>query len=328
MERREFIKLSSRAGAGVIASGGIGYWLALRSEKPTVKVVMKENLDFSIPLDSNFPEIVSAKGDSPYELTEEVINALGGMKRFISTGDVVVIKPNIGWDRIPQQAANTNPEVVKKTVELCYSAGAKKVIVTDSSCNDPRRCYARSGIAKAAEEAGAEARLPEKRKLKKLNMGGVILKNWLIYSVYLEADKVINIPILKHHNLTKLTIGMKNWYGIIGGIRSQLHQDIHNSIADLAQFLKPTLVILDAFRVLISNGPQGGSPRNVKNMNIVAAGIDQVAVDAYGAHIFGHRPEEITYIKIANQRGLGKMNIDEINLLALEKGSKLNKFRI
>ncbi len=317
MDRREFIKLSARSSAGVIAAGGFGYWLAKRSKKPEVQVEISGSLDFTVPVDPALPELASARGDSPYKLTERVVDALGGMKRFVSNGDIVLIKPNIGWDRIPQQAANTNPEVVKKTVELCFEAGAKKVIVTDSSCNDPRRCYARSGIAKASVEAGAEVQLPEKRKLRKVNMGGVILKSWPIYTQYLEADKVINIPILKHHNLTKLTIGMKNWYGIIGGIRSQLHQDIHNSIVDLAQFMKPTLVILDAFRVLISNGPQGGSPKNVKNMNIVAAGVDQVAVDAYGAHIFGHKPEEIQYIKIANQRGLGKMNIDEINLLSV-----------
>jgi len=317
MDRREFIKLATRSSAGVIAAGGFGYWLAKRSKKPEVQVEISGSLDFTVPVDPALPELASARGDSPYKLTEMVVDALGGMKRFVSNGDIVVIKPNIGWDRSPQQAANTNPEVVKKTIELCFEAGAKKVIVTDSSCNDPRRCYARSGIAKASREVDAEVQLPEERKLRRVNMGGSILKSWPIYTQYLEADKVINIPILKHHNLTKLTIGMKNWYGIIGGIRGQLHQDIHNSIADLAQFMKPTLVILDAFRVLISNGPQGGSPRNVKNMNIVAAGVDQVAVDAYGAHIFGHKPEEIQYIKIANQRGLGKMNIDEINLLSV-----------
>ena len=314
MERRKFIKLTARAGAGVIASGGMGFWLASRSKKPTVRTEIGTRLDYTIPSSPDLPELASAKGDSPSELTEMVINALGGINRFISQGDIVVIKPNIGWDRIPQQAANTNPEVVKKTVELCYNAGAKKVIVTDASCNDPRRCFARSGIANAAEEAGAEVELPEKRKLKNVNMDGVIQKNWPIYSHYLEADKVINIPILKHHNLTRLTIGMKNWYGMIGGIRSQLHQDIHNSIADLAQFMKPTLVILDAFRVLLTNGPQGGSPRDVKNMNIIAAGTDQVAVDAYGAHLFGINPDEIPFITIAHQRGLGKMDINEINI--------------
>jgi uncharacterized protein (DUF362 family) len=314
MDRREFLKLTARAGSGIVATGGIGLWLASRSEKPTPKVEISESMDFRIPESPDLPELASAKGDSPAQLTQTVINALGGINRFISKGDIVVIKPNIGWDRIPQQAANTNPDVVKKTVELCYSAGAKKVIVTDVSCNDPRRCFARSGIAISAEEAGAEVQLPEDRKFRRINMGGVVLKNWPIYTQFLEADKIINIPILKHHNLTRLTIGMKNWYGIIGGIRSQLHQDIHNSIADLAQFIRPTLVILDAFRVIFTNGPQGGSPKDVKNLNIIAAGTDQVAIDAYGAYIFGINPEELQFIKIANQRGIGKMNINEINI--------------
>ena len=314
MKRREFIKLSTKAGAGVLASGGLGYWLASRSDKPEPRTALVGKLDFTMPQLQELPDLVSVKGDSPARLTEEVINALGGINHFVSTGDVVVIKPNIGWDRIPAQAANTNPDVVKTVVELCLNAGAKKVIVTDNSCNEPRRCFARSGIAQAAKGAGAEVLLPEKRKFKTVNMGGVMLKNRLIYTQYLEADKVINIPILKHHSLTRLTIGMKNWYGIIGGNRSQLHQDIHNSIADLAQFLKPTLTILDAYRVLVTNGPQGGSSKDVKQMNIVAGSVDQVALDAYGAHIFGVKPEEVEYIKIAHSRGLGKMNIDEINI--------------
>lgn len=314
MKRREFIKLSTRAGAGVLASGGLGYWLASRSEKPVPRTALVGKLDFTLPPLRELPDLVSVKGDSPARLTEEVIKALGGINHFVSTGDIVVIKPNIGWDRIPAQAANTNPDVVKTVVELCLNAGAKKVIVTDNSCNDPRRCFARSGIAQAAKTAGAEVLLPEERKFKTVNMGGVMVKNRLIYTQYLEADKVINIPILKHHSLTRLTIGMKNWYGIIGGNRSQLHQDIHNSIADLAQFLKPTLTILDAYRVLVTNGPQGGSPRDVRQMNIVAGSVDQVAVDAYGAHIFGVKPEEVEYIKIAHSRGLGKMNIGEMNI--------------
>ena len=160
MERREFLKLSAKAGAGVAASGGLGYWLASRSEKPVPSTALVGKLDFSPQLIQGQSDLVSVKGDSPARLTEEVIKALGGINRFISTGDVVVVKPNIGWDRIPAQAANTNPDVVRTVVEMCLNAGAKKVIVTDNSCNDPRRCFARSGIANAAKAGGAEVMLP------------------------------------------------------------------------------------------------------------------------------------------------------------------------
>jgi uncharacterized protein (DUF362 family) len=102
------------------------------------------------------PELAVVQGETPAAITKEAIKVLGGMEKFISRGDKVLIKPNIGWDRAPEMAACTNPEVVKTLVEMSYKAGAKEVIVMDNTINQAKRCYARSGIQEAAREAGAK----------------------------------------------------------------------------------------------------------------------------------------------------------------------------
>ena len=186
-----------------------------------------------------------------------------GSSRFVSRQDVVVIKPNIAWDRTPEQAANTNPEVVAEVVRQCWQAGAKRVIVTDVSCNEPRRCFQRSGIQAAARAEGAEVILPDPELFREVDMGGVVLKSWPVFTPFLEADKIINLPIAKHHVLTGATLGMKNWYGILGGERNRLHQQIHQSLVDLANFMLPTLTLMDCYRILLRNGPTGGNLEDV-----------------------------------------------------------------
>ena len=181
------------------------------------------------------------QGGEPRALVQKALENLGGMRRFVSRQDVVVLKPNIAWDRTPEQAANTNPEVVAEVVRQCWQAGAKRVIVTDVSCNEPRRCFQRSGIQAAARAEGAEVILPDPELFREVDLGGVVLKSWPVFTPFLEADKIINLPIAKHHGLTGATLGMKNWYGILGGQRNRLHQQIHQSLADLASFMLPTL---------------------------------------------------------------------------------------
>ncbi|MEW6674688.1 MAG: DUF362 domain-containing protein [Nitrospirota bacterium] len=247
-------------------------------------------------------------------ITTSVINALGGIKRFISRGDIVVIKPNIAFDRLLEHAANTNPDVVATVVRLCLEAGAKKVKVFDRPVNDPRRCYVQSDIAEAAKRAGAEVSYIDERRFIDIEIKGTVLKRWPIYKDIFEADKLINIPIAKHHNLARLTMAMKNWMGVIGGSRRLLHQNIDESLADLSLAIKPTLTILDAVRILIANGPQGGGLKDVRRLDTVIAGVGQVAVDAYGATLFGMKGRDLRYLTIAAKRGLGKIDIENLNV--------------
>jgi len=241
------------------------------------------------------------------QLVRRAVEAMGGMKRFVSRGDVVVVKPNIGWDRMPIHAANTNPDVVGAVIQMAFEAGAKKVVVADGSCNDPNRCFQRSGIWRKAYGLGAEVVLPAEHRFRTTRMKGEILDEWPIFTTLVDADKVINVPVAKHHNLAKYTAAMKNWYGVLGGRRNRLHQNIDVSIADLATFMRPTLVVVDAMRVLMRNGPQGGNIDDTKVMNTVFATVDQVAADAFGATLIGQHRDNLPYLKMGHERGLGTM---------------------
>jgi uncharacterized protein (DUF362 family) len=242
---------------------------------------------------------------TPEQLVQRAVDAMGGMRRFVSRGDVVVVKPNIGWDRMPIHAANTNPDVVAAVVKLAYDAGAKRVVVADGSCNDPNRCFQRSGIWRAAYDSGAEVVLPQEHRYRTMRLKGDVLDEWPVFTTLVDADKVISVPVAKHHNLAKYTAAMKNWYGVLGGRRNRLHQNIDTSIADLATFIRPTLVVVDAWRVLMRNGPQGGNIDDARDTHMVLATVDQVAADSYGCTLIGQKPENLPYLAMGEKRGLG-----------------------
>jgi len=259
------------------------------------------------------PMLAIAKSSTdPAELVRRAVDAMGGMKKFVSRGDIVAVKPNIGWDRMPVHAANTNPLVVAEVVKLAFDAGAKEVIVTDASCNEANRCFQRSGIWRAAYGLGATVILPSAHRFRDLRMKGEVLDQWPVYTPLVNADKVINVPVAKHHNLAKFTAAMKNWYGILGGRRNRLHQNIDVSIADLATFMRPTLTIVDATRVLLRNGPQGGNMDDAKDMHQVIASLDQVAADAYACTLIGEQATNVKYLKLGHERGIGNMNWSEL----------------
>ncbi len=263
--------------------------------------------------EGELPKMAIAKSSKvPEELTRRAIDALGGIGRFISRGDYVAIKPNIGWDRMPVHAANTNPRVVAEVVRLCLEAGAHQVVVTDASCNEARRSFQRSGIWSATHEIGAKVVLPAEHRFRTMRLRGDLLDEWPVYTPLIEADKVINVPVAKHHNLSNYTGAMKNWYGVLGGRRNRLHQNIHLSIADLATFMRPTLTVLDATRVLVRNGPQGGNIADARDMHQVIASLDEVAVDTYGARLIGVDPARVQYLALGEERGLGVSELTRV----------------
>lgn len=259
------------------------------------------------------------KGPDPAAATRKALELLGGMGTFVSKGDIVFVKPNISWDRVPEQAATTNPLVVETVVRMVLEAGAKKVLVADNTCNDARRCYKRSGIKEAAEKAGADVSFMEDRKFKKIDLGGEVIKEWPVYVDVIEADKIINIPIAKHHGLSGVTLSMKNLMGLIGGARNRLHQKLPVSIVDLTAFFKPTLHILDANRILTARGPASGTMKDIEKLNTVAASSDPVRIDAFGVTLFGKEPSEFEHVRLGEERGLGTSDFratgfTEINL--------------
>ena len=267
------------------------------------------------------PDLAVVTDGDPASMTRQAIKLLGGMKRFVSKGDVVVVKPNIGWDRSPEQAADTNPQVVAEVVKLCLEVGAKKVKVFDRSCNSASRCYRNSGIKKAASDAGADVSFVVDAGFSKMKFPeGEVLKQWYMYKPALEADVLINVPIAKNHGLTRLTMGIKNLMGIMGGDRGRIHLDIDDKLADLANFVRPQLTILDAYRILIKNGPTGGSLKDVQERKTVIVGTQIATVDAYGATLFNMKPTDLDHVVKSSKFGLGEIDLSKVNIKRVSLG--------
>jgi uncharacterized protein (DUF362 family) len=241
------------------------------------------------------------------------------MKQFVRPGDKVVVKPNIGWDRAEEYAANTNPVVVKALVEQALEAGASRVQVFDRTCNEKRRCYKNSGIEDALKSLKNKKvrheHIDDRKFIPVEIKRGKSLSDIKIYRDALEADCYINVPIAKHHSLSRLTLGLKNSMGVIGGNRGMMHFSLGQKLADLATVIQPALTVIDATRILLDNGPQGGSLDDVKAMNTLVASTDPVAADAYATTLFGLQPGEIESTVAAYKMGLGEMNLERMDIL-------------
>ncbi|MFH1414696.1 MAG: DUF362 domain-containing protein [Elusimicrobiota bacterium] len=255
-------------------------------------------------------ELSIIKGTDHAAITRQAVSALGGMERFVKKGDTVVVKPNMSWDRRPEQAGNTNPAVAREVVKMCFEAGAKKVKVFDRCCADAESSYKNSGVAEACREAGADVFHTDDWNYVNAKFDyDSPLEGWPVYKDVVKADCFINVPILKHHGYTRLTLSIKNLMGVMGGNRGNVHRDISIKLAHLADFIKPTLNIMDATRVLMRNGPNGGNIEDVKIFNTVMASTDPVLIDSEAARLVGVTPRNIGYIKEAEKIGLGKFSV-------------------
>ena len=305
MQRREFLKQLAALGA-VAGAGGL--------------TVMPRELWAMAPKDKPQPLLAKVQGTNYAQITGEAIQALGGMKKFVNPGEVVVVKPNMAWDRSPELAANAHPLVVRQVVELCLDAGAKKVKVLDRTCHDARKAYKNSGIQDAVaglKDPRAVVEFVDERRFVELKVEGAkALKKWSFYKDILDADRFINIPIAKHHSESRLTMCLKNMMGAIGGWRGRIHVGLHQNIADMNLILRPDLHILDATRIMVANGPSGGRLEDVQVKNLVFAGADPVALDAYGTTLFGLKPGDIGYITKAHEAGRGEMDLTKIKVLS------------
>ncbi len=267
------------------------------------------------------PVLAVAKGTDHAGLVEKILAPLGGMGTFVRPGDRVVIKPNIGWDRAEQYAANTNPIVVRTLAEHALEAGASRVQVFDRTCNEKRRCYKNSGIEDALKSLrNTKVRIEhiDDRKFVPVEIKrGKALTRIRIYRDALEADCYINVPIAKHHGLSRLTLGLKNSMGVIGGNRGMMHFDLGRKLADLATVVQPKLTVIDATRILLDNGPQGGNLDDVKVMDTLLASTDPVAADAYATTLFGLPPGKIDSTVAAYRLGLGEMDLERMTIRSL-----------
>jgi len=303
-DRREFIRKSVSMG---IAAGS-----ALMFGKPG-------NL-FAKQAASGVPELVEVRNGEPDAMFNKAIELMGGMSKYVRKGQTVVVKPNIGWNKRPEVGANTNPLLMKTVVQHCFQAGAKKVYVFDnvaySSTGMADQCYKNSGIEDAAKSAGALVTPADNEKyFQKVEVpGGKSLKTTAVHELVLESDVLINIPVLKNHRGTHLTIAMKNLMGIVWDRLAYHYSDLDQCIADFCLYKKPALNIVDAYRVMMKDGPQGTVPENAALKKTLLISEDIVAIDAAATKIFGRKPEEIKYIKMANELGIGNMNPDELKI--------------
>ena len=261
------------------------------------------------------PDAVRVLNGEPAQLFQKAMASLGSMSRFVSKGDIVVIKPNMGWDRAPQYAANTNPDLVVEIVKSCFEAGAKEVNIFDRTCNDPRRCYRSSEIEEKASAAGADVSQIRKNKFTSIKLNEAeILKEWPVYEDYLEADKVINVPVAKHHSLSRVSLGLKNLMGVMGGNRGSIHSGFDSKLADIGSAILPTLTIIDAYRILTGNGPTGGNLADVKLQRTLIASSCVVTADYLSLDMFGLSLPQVGHIEEMVKRGKNKYNLQKLNV--------------
>ena len=257
-------------------------------------------------------DLVAIKGGEPDDMFDKAIAEMGGMRNFVKKGQTVVVKPNIGWDVIPEKGANTNPKLVSR----CFEAGAKDVYVFDHTCDNWNRCYSSSGIERAAKDAGAKivSGASEGYYQNVSVESGRILTKAKVHELILESDVFINVPILKHHGGGRITVGMKNLMGIVWD-RGYWHRNgLHQCIADFTSFKKPDLTIVDAYNVMMKNGPRGYSAEDLALMKSQIISTDIVAADAAAAKIFGMEPLDIPYIKYADEMKLGTVDLSKLNI--------------
>jgi uncharacterized protein (DUF362 family) len=301
MKRRDFLRKST--GAGLLTGAAISFG------------------DFSgllnKPSSGARYDMVALMGGSPEAMFDLGIQELGGLAAFIKKGQKVLLKPNIGWDVVPELAANTNPVLVKRVAEHCFRAGAKEVYVFDNTVDNWVNSYRTSGIEKAARSAGATvAPANSENYYQEVSIpGGVKLKKAKVHELILETDVLINIPVLKNHNSTRMTAALKNMMGVVWDRKFWHSNDLNQCIADYALFeKKPSLNIIDCYNVMVKNGPQGVSKADIVQMKSMIITSDWVAGDAAAGKMLGLEPEEIEYIPIAHRMGLGNMKLETLNI--------------
>jgi len=327
--RRQMLGQLGVGAAAIGAAAGVGYWLAdpwgIKGVEPPPPVRLKS---FAVQPPPSRPNVVvtratppdqtrfdsadafrGAREDQALKMIRAALEEMGGVAHYIQKGDVVVIKPNVAFDKNPDLGATTQPDTVAAVVRLCLGAGARKVIVCDNPINNPESCFMKTRVGEAAERAGAELMLPKDSYFEQLYVGGETIQGtWsMFYAPFREATKVIGVAPVKDHNLCKATVSLKNWYGLLGNPRNQFHQDIHGIISDFAKMIEPTFVVADGRKLLMRNGPTGGSLNDVKQADAIVVGTDHVAVDSWCiSKLLEKRRHEILYLDKAIERGLAQ----------------------
>jgi uncharacterized protein (DUF362 family) len=313
ISRRKFITRLTRAGISVAVAGGIGaaFYDSVGPSGSLVKSLVTLP-DFSMPQAGQKMAVV--RGEDRGETLGRAFEALGGIGNFIEEGDRVLLKVNAAFASPSILSATTHPDLVARCIGLCFKAGAASVRVTDNPINDPAACFKLTGIEEAVASSGGELFLPKDSYFKPTTVsGGRLITDWPLLVGPLEGiTKLIGIAPVKDHQRSGASMTMKNWYGLLGGHRNIFHQDIHNTIKELAMMVKPTLVILDGTTTMMTNGPTGGALSDLKNTNTMIVSTDQVAADAFGCTLLGKTVDDLPFISKAAAAGVGTADYESL----------------
>lgn len=320
LDRRTFMAKAGLAGGilGATAYAALApeSWpLSMRDHtglKSVPKVKPLQLQDYRVAKPALAADVGIGRQGTPREKLLAALDAIGGITHYIQPGDIVLVKPNVAFDRAPNLGATSNPELLRELVQLLLvDCRAQEVRVADNPIEAPADCFAKSRIREASETSGGRVYLPDSNAFKMLNTPGAkLIENWwFFHRPFTNVDKVIGLAPVKDHNLCHASMGMKNWYGLLGGTRNQFHQDIHEIVSDLSIMMRPTMTILDGSHILMQNGPTGGDPSNVKKGDAVVAAVDPVACDAWAfEHLLERGREYPTYLLKAEEKGAGKLD--------------------
>jgi uncharacterized protein (DUF362 family) len=307
MDRREFLTKVGQTAVLAAMAGNAGLINVGCQSGGNHKAIAAKD-DFEVAADPRFPKVVLARNEDHAEALSSALDAIGGIGRFVKKGEKVLLKPNAAFARVPEQAVNTNPVVVGEMARQCKIAGASDIIVTDYGSRNPQQVFSRSGIMDAVERNGGRIVFLDESDFLEVDLHGRLIGNWPVLKYVFEVDRLINMPIAKHHDLALGTASMKNFFGAIGGVRDRLHDQLDQAIVDLASFFRPTLTVVDATRVLMRRGPIGGSFDDVMTCDSVICATDQVAADSRACEFVGKTGREISYVVLAAQQGLGEID--------------------
>ncbi|MBM4398107.1 MAG: DUF362 domain-containing protein [Deltaproteobacteria bacterium] len=321
--RRDFLGRAARAGATVAAAGAAGILLHEEATLGAKKPQRQEGRALDYRAKAAGPKLAIATGPQRAASARAAVEALGGMGRFVAKGERVLVKVNAGFARPAWAGATAHPDVVSEVVKLCLAAGAAEVVVTDNPVNDAASCFDVTGIRAAVESSGGRVAIPKTDDFRDHTVpDGLVLRDWPVLLGPLDGmDRVIGLCPAKDHGLSRATLTVKNWYGLLGGRRNTLHQRIHDTIRDLALLVRPTLVILDGTTPMLRNGPTGGSVSDLGTRDTVVAGTDPVAVDAFGATLLGLTGRDLPGLAPAAAAGAGTLDWESLKPVRVKAGS-------
>ena len=301
MNRREFLK---KVAYGMSAAA--------------ISMAMRPIKTLAGEVDNNgvsYPDLVAVRNGEPGQLFDKGIEALGGIGNFVSKGQTVVIKPNMSWAVEPERAGSTNPALLKRVIEHCLEAGAKSVSVFDHTCDQWQDAYSKTRLEQTAKEAGAIVAPGHlEGHYHEVSIPGNVLKKAKVHELYLSSDVIINLPILKHHGGTSMTAAMKGLMGVVWDRWFYHRSGLDSCIADFCMFKRPTLNVIDAYKVMLTSGPRGNANSKYSNPKMIIISTDIVAADAAAAKTFGTEISKIKYLVQAGERGIGNIDLDKINI--------------